>query len=230
MDTFVITHHFPWPINTLAVRMKNGNIILCNAPFVAAHSQRALSWVREYLGEGLLHVINTDFTIESTGGNQFFLGRGDSVIGSDITELLFQKNRDSELQSYLKKAGPTAMKTEPGQPKFEMMPPNSIFIGAEGRKLKMDEVEIEIDLPGDGATPDNAVVYFPHTHVLYAGRLVSGQQALSRHPLSDLALWRQTLEELKKNYPAAAIIVPMEGKPGGPELIDQTMERLATNP
>ena len=67
--------------------------------------------------------------------------------------------------------------------------------------------------------------------MLFGGCLVKAAAAktLGNITEADLAAWPATLANLKSTYPAARIIVPGHGDPGGPELIEHTLELLKDN-
>lgn len=96
-----------------------------------------------------------------------------------------------------------------------------------GKKLvlKRGEYTIVNYYPGPAHTTDNIVSYLPREEVLFGGCMVKALGA-SKGNLDDANIveWPSTIQKVKKLFPAAETIVPGHGFPGGPELLDYTIE------
>lgn len=78
---------------------------------------------------------------------------------------------------------------------------------------------------GEGHTEDNVVAYFPKDKVMFGGCLVKELNA-TKGFLGDanVASWSNTVQKVKKAYPAVQIIVPGHGKNGNQALLDYTIK------
>ncbi|MES2447117.1 MAG: subclass B1 metallo-beta-lactamase [Bacteroidota bacterium] len=78
---------------------------------------------------------------------------------------------------------------------------------------------------GEGHTKDNVVAYFPKDKVMFGGCLVKELNA-TKGFLGDanVASWSNTVQKVKKAYPAVQIIVPGHGKNGNQALLDYTIK------
>jgi metallo-beta-lactamase class B len=82
---------------------------------------------------------------------------------------------------------------------------------------------------GEGHTRDNVVGYFPAEKVMFGGCLIKEIDA-SKGYLDDsnVKAWSGTVENVKKAYPEAKIIIPGHGEVGGQELLDYTIKLFKT--
>jgi metallo-beta-lactamase class B len=78
---------------------------------------------------------------------------------------------------------------------------------------------------GEGHTKDNVIAYFPKDQVMFGGCLVKELNA-TKGFLGDanVANWSNTVQKVKKAYPAVQIIVPGHGKNGNQALLDYTIK------
>ncbi|TKC01371.1 subclass B1 metallo-beta-lactamase [Pedobacter cryotolerans] len=78
---------------------------------------------------------------------------------------------------------------------------------------------------GEGHTKDNVVAYFPKDKVMFGGCLVKELNA-TKGFLGDANVtdWSNTVQKVKKAYPAVQIIVPGHGKGGNQALLDYTIK------
>ncbi len=92
--------------------------------------------------------------------------------------------------------------------------------------LKVDNTEFELYYPGEGATPDNTVVWIDKYNVLFGGCLIRqyGADSLGDTTASNISLWPETLEKVMVEYDDMEIIVPSQGQWGDKSLIDYTLE------
>lgn len=77
---------------------------------------------------------------------------------------------------------------------------------------------------GEGHTKDNIIGYFPEDRVVFGGCLIK-ETGASKGNLEDanVVAWPKTVEELKKEYRHAKVVIPGHGQPGGTELFDYTI-------
>jgi metallo-beta-lactamase class B VIM len=83
---------------------------------------------------------------------------------------------------------------------------------------------VEVFYPGAGHTLDNLVVYVPQARVLLGSCAVYEGSRTRPGYLGDANLdeWPAVISRIQARYPAAEIVVPGHGTPGGPELLDHT--------
>ena len=95
-------------------------------------------------------------------------------------------------------------------------------------RLRVGAREVLTVYPGPGHTHDNTVSYVPDAGVLFGGCLVKAAGG-TRGNLADAdtARWSDTAREVARRFPAARIVVPGHGSPGGRELLDYTAELFA---
>ena len=84
---------------------------------------------------------------------------------------------------------------------------------------------IEVFYPGAGHTPDNVVVAVPRAGILFGGCLIrpAGAQNLGNTTDADVAAWADSVRAAAARYPAARLVVPSHGVPGGRGLLDHTI-------
>lgn len=101
----------------------------------------------------------------------------------------------------------------------------------ETQKLMIGKGELELFYPGAGHTVDNIVTWIVDDKVLFGGCLIKAADArnMGNTAEADLAAWPVTLANVKSRYPAARLIVPGHGDPGGWELVENTLKILKEN-
>lgn len=84
---------------------------------------------------------------------------------------------------------------------------------------------------GEAHTVDNIVVWLPLDQTLFGGCMVKSVNA-GKGNLNDanVAAWPTTLAAVKAAFPQVTTIIPGHGAPGGPELLDYSIQLFLTNP
>jgi metallo-beta-lactamase class B len=79
---------------------------------------------------------------------------------------------------------------------------------------------------GPSHTVDNIVARIPSKKILFGGCMVKSQNARNLGNVADAdeESWPGTLKKVKQTYPKAKVVIPGQGRPGGMELIDHTIE------
>jgi metallo-beta-lactamase class B len=97
--------------------------------------------------------------------------------------------------------------------------------------LERGGVGVEVYFPGAAHSDDNVVVWLPGPRILFAGCLAkaSGADELGYVADANLAAWPASLAALQARYPAAVLVVPGHGAPGG-DLLAHTLALLAKAP
>jgi metallo-beta-lactamase class B VIM len=85
---------------------------------------------------------------------------------------------------------------------------------------------IEVFFPGAGHTRDNLVVWVPQHDLLFGGCIVKSahDRTLGNTADADLREWPESLRRLQARYGQALLVVPGHGDPGGPELLQHTLD------
>lgn len=183
------------PCNGLIVR--NGNeVIIFDTPTNDKISAELIKWIGEALHCKINAVIPTHFHDDCLGGLQAFDQSG-------IPSYAYFKTIE------LAKANNLAV------------PKNSF---RDSLNLKVGKASVTIKFFGEGHTKDNVIGYFPSERVLFGGCLVKEINA-SKGYLGDANIleWSNTVEEIKKAYPAVKIVVPGHGEQGDAKLLDYTI-------
>jgi len=85
---------------------------------------------------------------------------------------------------------------------------------------------VEVFFPGAGHTQDNLVVWVPQHRTLFGGCIVKNahDRTLGNTADADLREWPASLRRLQTRYGQASLVVPGHGEPGGPELLQHTLD------
>lgn len=190
------------PANGLIVQDKNKAVII-DTPWTPEQTAILLDWVEKNLKAKVEAVVVSHSHVDCLGGLAEAHKRGIRSIG-------LEKTRELALASGVEA-------------------PKETFTGA--RKLTVGGRELELYYPGPGHTVDNIVTWIADGKVLFGGCLVKAADAanLGNTTEADLAAWSATLANVKERCPGARLIVPGHGDPGGPELIDHTLELIKKN-
>jgi metallo-beta-lactamase class B len=103
----------------------------------------------------------------------------------------------------------------------------------EGRRdIPLGSRVLEVRDVGPGHTADTVVVWLPGARILFGGDLVrsAASRTLGYTAEADLDAWPTSIRALIEAYGDARLIVPGHGAPGGRELLEHTLELLATVP
>ncbi len=190
------------PANGLIV-VDGEHAALVDTPWTPEQTAILLDWVEKNLKAKVEAVVASHSHVDCLGGLAEAHKRGIRSIG-------LEKTRGLALASGVEA-------------------PKETFAGA--RKLAVGGRELELYYPGPGHTVDNIVTWIAGEKVLFGGCLVKAADAtdLGNTAEADLAAWPATLANVKERCPGARLIVPGHGDPGGPELIDHTLELIKKN-
>jgi metallo-beta-lactamase class B len=190
------------PANGLIV-VSEGHAAMIDTPWTPEQTATLLDWVQNALKAKVEAAIVGHSHEDCLGGLPEIHKRGIVSIGLDKTRALALA------------AGVEA--------------PQQTFTGE--RKLMVGKRELELFYPGAGHTVDNIVTWIAAEKILFSGCLVKSADATSLGNIkeADLAAWPVTLANVKNKYPAARLIVPGHGDPGGWELVENTLKLLKEN-
>ncbi len=82
---------------------------------------------------------------------------------------------------------------------------------------------------GEGHTTDNIISYYPAEKVMFGGCLIKTNGATKGY-LGDanVMAWSATVEQVRRTYPDATVVIPGHGAVGGTELLDYTVRLFKT--
>jgi metallo-beta-lactamase class B len=172
--------------------------VIFDTPTEHDGAQELIKFVTENLQTKILAVIPTHFHQDCIGGAAAFEANNIPIHISNQTMDLLQA-------------------TGQGIPK-------EIEVFEDALSLNIGDKQVYTAYFGEGHTKDNIVGYFPEDNVIFGGCLIKKVGA-SKGYLGDANIeqWSDTVRKLKLKYPAANIIIPGHGNPGGTELLDYTI-------
>jgi len=92
-------------------------------------------------------------------------------------------------------------------------------------ELSLGENKIQLFYLGAGHTDDNIVSYFPQDKLLFGGCLIKSMGANKGNVAdADPNHWAKSVARVRKQFDAAAIVIPGHGTKGGTELLDYTIQ------
>lgn len=93
-------------------------------------------------------------------------------------------------------------------------------------KLKLQNISLIAEYPGNGHTVDNIVIWIPEYKILFGGCLIKSLSSTNLGNLEDADVkeWPKTVEKVLNKYRQAEIVVPGHGEYGGIELLKHTLE------
>lgn len=183
--------------------VKDGNeTVIFDTPVDDKSSGELISWIKNNLHSRVKAVIPTHFHEDCVGGLKEF--------------------RKNKIPSY------SNNKTiEFARAKGFNVPDHGF---SDNLTLTVGKEKVYARFFGEGHTKDNVVGYFPKEHAMFGGCLIK-EAGASKGNLEDanVQAWPSTVENVKKAYPNARIIIPGHGKTGGQELLDYTIKLFKNN-
>jgi metallo-beta-lactamase class B len=190
------------PCNGLIVRNKTETIIF-DTPTKDEGSEELIKWIKDSLHCKINAIIPTHFHNDCLGGLKAF--------------------HENNIPSYANyKTIELAKENE-----FEV--PQNGF--EDSLVLKVGSENIIAKYFGEGHTKDNIIGYFKSEEVMFGGCLIKELNA-NKGYLGDANVneWSNTVEKIKKKYPAVKIVVPGHGAHGNKKLLDYTIKLFNINP
>lgn len=137
---FVVTHSFPWPGNSLLVKVSPTDVVFVDTPYDSVATQQVVEWVRGLLGFVNLIEINTGYHVDNLGGNGYLLGQNIPVYGSDLTaKLLRDKGEETRKQILDWLGSPKHKRFYEAHRDLEYRPPDHIFSLSDGLTLAIGD-------------------------------------------------------------------------------------------
>jgi len=199
VSTFVLVSR-PTAANGLLL-MTETEALLIDTPWTDDQTERLLDWIEKDRGLSVAGVIATHFHSDCMGGIGSLHRREIPTYGLSLTADL-AREEGSE-------------------------PPKVLF--TQSMELTLGSETLELFYPGPGHSHDNIVVWLEDRKVLFGGCLIKNAATKHIGYLGDAEVdrWAASVEKVRARYPAAALIVPGHGQPGGWDLVDNTLALIA---
>ncbi len=225
-DTFLVTHRFPWPANSLLVRYPNKYIVWIDTPYTDNATELVWNWIKSKNWKEKIIEFNTGFHNDNLGGNGFLLKKSIDTYGTDlIVEMLNDQseNTRSQILKWLKK--PRFKKYRDFHSTAKYYPPNKTISIKPNEVVYLLNGLLEVYYPGPSHSKDNLIVYFPDKKLLFGGCAVKSIQSKNLGFTGDAVMseWPKSLKKILKRYNEALLVVPGHGETGGLELIKHTL-------
>jgi glyoxylase-like metal-dependent hydrolase (beta-lactamase superfamily II) len=228
-DIFVVTHSFPWPSNSLLVRVSSTDVVFVDTPYSNLATQLVVEWTRNRFGDVNFFEINTGFHVDNLGGNGYLLAQNVPAYGSDLTAMLLEDKGEETRKQILEWLGsPEQQRFYEVHKDLEYYPPDHMFSLTDGLELSIGDEDVEVFFPGASHTPDNVVVYFPNRQILFGGCMIKSLESknLGFTGDADLDEWPESAKRILVQYKDSKIVIPGHGKWGDLSLVDHTIELL----
>ena len=226
-DTFLVTHRFPWPANSLLVRYPNKYIVWVDTPYTDSATELVWNWIRSRDWKEKLIEVNTGFHNDNLGGNGFLLNKSVDIYGTDlIVKMLNDQSENTRFQilKWLKK--PKFKKYHDIHSTAKYYPPDKVITIKPNEGVYLLNGLFEVYYPGPSHTKDNLIVYFPDKRLLFGGCAVKSVRSKNLGFTGDAVMseWPKSLNKVLNRYNDALLVVPGHGEVGGLELIKHTLE------
>lgn len=187
------------PSNGLIVKT-NDHLLLVDTAWGVSSTKKLLTIIDKKIGLPVQKAIVTHFHNDRTAGVDFLEAHGIEVYTHPLT--------------------PTLAK-EVGNPV-----PNHVLrkLKKPGSAIKFGPVEVFY--PGPAHARDNIVVWVPNRHIIYGGCAIRNLETttLGNTADADVTNWPTAIKRIQTRYSDIEIVVPGHGKPGGPELLEHTLQ------
>jgi metallo-beta-lactamase class B len=170
-----------YPSNGMYVITSKG-VVLIDTPWDSTQFQPLLDSIHLRHHQDAVLCISTHFHSDRTAGLSYFREHGIKTYSSKQTYDLCKERNEKQAQYYFTK--------------------DTLF--------KVGNQRIETYYPGAGHAPDNIVIWFKNTKVLYGGCFVKSTETNSPGNLGDANLgeWKIALHNVAKKYATAKYIIP----------------------
>ena len=110
-------------------------------------------------------------------------------------------------------------------PSHDLLPANNdLEISRVGDQTQWQGLQVLY--PGGGHTRDNIVVYDDASKIIFGGCLIrpGESSSLGYTGDADIKYWSQAAKNVSDAFPEGAVVVPSHGKPGGREVLANTID------
>lgn len=218
-DAWVVTTDAPWPANVLVVRMDDGGVVLADTPPTEKWTAALLDWIDRRLAPTSIVAVNSHYHVDATGGNRVLQERGIPIWGSALTAELVSTKAAGILEELRRSVAGTD--DEGLFDQTVLVPPDQLIPeGASTTTLGVGEQRVLILDPGPAHSPDNVVVWFPDSRILFGGCMVKAHDSVGYLGDASLEHWPLALDRLRALD--ATWVVPGHGRRFDPGILDLT--------
>ena len=176
-------------------------LVLVDTPVSAAATAELLAWTERELQQSVSRVVLTHADPNGVAGAQLLAEKRIPLVALAATAA-----------HYSTLGGPRA--TSIG----DVAPGGSVRVGL-----------VELYYPGLEHRRDAAVVWLREAKLLYGGRAIKslGSSSIETLSLHERQVWSAAVRRLMQRFAEASVVVPIEGEPGGADLLHHTLRLLA---
>lgn len=226
--TYVITHNYPWPANSLLVEMSDGTLVMAGTPYTPEATWSVLDWTKQQFGDRKIVAIDTGYHVDNLGGNQALLEAGIPIYGSDLTVELLQQCGEQFRQRMLNMIGDTRSPYYVAYQQMKFVSPDHFFPIKDGLTLTFGAEKVQVFYPGPSQAPDKVVVYFPSRKLLFGSCIILAGDKVGNTADADMNHWPEAIRQLEQ-FPVD-VVVPGHGDRLDPGLLQHTLDLLAAAP
>lgn len=169
-----------FPSNSMYWITEDG-VVLIDTPWDTTQFQPLLDSIQSRHGKKVIACISTHFHADRTAGVEYYAKKGIKTYCSDYTLRLCEEKKEKKPQYTFSK--------------------DTTFTIANKKMITY--------YPGKGHAPDNIVIWFPESGILYGGCFVKSTESKGLGNLSDadVAAWKKSLEKTMKKFPAPKYVI-----------------------
>ena len=216
-----ITHTEVLPANALIVQAPNGQTVLADTPFTEPATRDLLDWMEARFGAPPALATIGHFHLDASAGVGPLQEAGVRLAVADETVGLLRDRGPSMQASLIEAFG------APFEGWTPVVPP-STFTLAQGERIDIGGMPVEVRFPGPAHSPDNVVTWFPDRRLLFGGCMVKGGDDLGNLGDADVPAYPTAIKVLQALEPA--VVVPGHGDRIDPEQLAHTLRLLQARP
>jgi len=162
--------------------LTDSGAVLIDTPFDTMQFQELLDNIESMHSKKVVCCLATHSHNDRTPGLEYYSTLGIPTYTSTMTDSLCVKRNEKRAQNH--------------------------FIN--DTTFKVGEIEFSVFYPGKGHAPDNIVVWFPESKVLYGGCFVKSVESKDLGNLADadVKAWEVSMQGLIKKYPDVKYVIP----------------------
>ncbi len=191
----------PWGLiftNGLVVERETYSVLIDTA-WNNEQTEQIIEWAKNTLGKPIRSSIHTHAHSDKMGGMDALHNEGINTFASRMSNEL--------------------------TPKRELLAAkNDLDLSTVGAQTQWEKLSVLY--PGGGHTHDNIVVYDQASQIIFGGCLIrpGKSNSLGYTGDADLAHWSKSAQNVANAFPKSRLVVPSHGKPGGREVLENTIE------
>jgi glyoxylase-like metal-dependent hydrolase (beta-lactamase superfamily II) len=224
-DAWVVTSDAPWPANILVVRVADGTVVVADTPPTEKWTAAVLDWIERRFAPPSIVAVNSHYHADATGGNRVLRERGVPIWGSALTAELVRIKGVGMLKELRQSVA--GSDDEGLFDQSVLVEPDHLIPEGESRILDLGGgQQVVIVDPGPAHSPDNVVVWFPDSRILFGGCMVKASDSPGNLEEASLEHWPEALDRLRALGPIW--VVPGHGQRFDPGILDLTEQVVRT--